>query len=220
MSEATEFDIGNEVACTDGVCGVLRRVVVDPVAKAITHLAVDPKHGRATGHLVPIKYVASAGKQIQLTCTKAQFDEFDDAEESDYMPIGQVEGYTQGDVFVLPYYSLRTAGAGGSNLPLLGSTTHSELETQDRIPVGEVQFRRGDAVEATDGSIGHIEGLVVDPSDHHVTHFLLQEGHLWGRKQVAIPIGAVDHVGAIVRLSLSKDEVRDLPPVDVGHPTA
>ena len=36
MSETTEFTIGSEVACSDGVCGELTRVVVDPVARALT----------------------------------------------------------------------------------------------------------------------------------------------------------------------------------------
>jgi len=51
MTEATEFIIGSEVACSDGVCGDLRRVVIDPVARAVTHLVVEPRH-RAGGHLV------------------------------------------------------------------------------------------------------------------------------------------------------------------------
>jgi hypothetical protein len=46
-----------------------------------------------------------------------------------------------------------------------------------------------------------------------VTHVLLQEGHMWGRKNVAIPIGAVTGVDAGIRLSLTKEQVGDLPPV-------
>lgn len=40
---------------------------------------------------------------------------------------------------------------------------------------------------------------------------LLDEGHLWGKRRVAIPIGAVADFSDGVRLSLTKDEVRDLP---------
>jgi uncharacterized protein YrrD len=83
--------------------------------------------------------------------------------------------------------------------------------------VGEVEMRRGDHVRATDGSIGRVQGLVVDPSDHHMTHVLLDEGHLWGKKEVAIPIGAIASVKDGVALNLTKDEVRDLPPVDLDH---
>jgi sporulation protein YlmC with PRC-barrel domain len=81
--------------------------------------------------------------------------------------------------------------------------------------VGEVEVRRGEHVHAKDGAIGRVQGLVIDPSDHHVTHVLLDEGHLWGEKRVAIPIGAVTGVDDGVSVSLTKDEVRDLPPVDL-----
>jgi sporulation protein YlmC with PRC-barrel domain len=73
-------------------------------------------------------------------------------------------------------------------------------------------------VHATDGAVGRVRGLVIDPSDHRVTHVLLDEGHLWGQKRVAIPIGAVKDVDDGVRLSLTMDEVRDLPPIDLDHP--
>jgi hypothetical protein len=95
----------------------------------------------------------------------------------------------------------------------------SETVTYDTVPLGEVVVRRGDRVHATDGEIGHVEGLVIDPRNHHMTHVLLQEGHLWGRKEVAIPISAVTGAGDGIRLNLTKDKVRDLPPVDIDRLT-
>ena len=79
-------------------------------------------------------------------------------------------------------------------------------------------MRRGEHVHATDGHIGKVQGLVIDPESHHVTHVLLQEGHLWGRKEVAIPIGAVTGVDDGIRLNITKQQVQDLPPVDIHHP--
>jgi len=90
--------------------------------------------------------------------------------------------------------------------------------TYDSVPVGEVEVRRGEHVHATDGEIGRVEGLVTDPGSHQVTHVLLQEGHLWGSKEVAIPIGAVTSVADGVVLSLTKKQVEELPPVDIEHP--
>lgn len=220
MSPAAEFDIGSEVACSDGVCGELTRVVVDPVAQAVTHLAVDPRHGRAKGHLVPIRYVSSAGKRIELACTRAQFAKFDAAEETDFLPAQRDSiGYGSNDILMLPFWRLRPGGYGPASMPLMRGASRPGVETaQGWVPVGEVDVRRGEAVHATDGEIGRIEGLVIEPDGHQVTHILLQEGHLWGQKQVAIPIGAVTRVGDTIRLSLRKDAVRDLPPVDVDHP--
>ena len=42
---------------------------------------------------------------------------------------------------------------------------------------------------------------------------------MWGRKEVAIPIGAVTKIGTLlIHLSLTKHQVKDLPPVDIDHP--
>jgi hypothetical protein len=51
-----------------------------------------------------------------------------------------------------------------------------------------------------------------------VTHVLLQEGHLWGRKEVSIPISAVTRVDDGIWLDITKQDVADLPPVDIDHP--
>ena len=88
----------------------------------------------------------------------------------------------------------------------------------DRVPKGEVEVRRASAVVSSDGhSLGEVDGFVVD-ADEHITHFVLERGHLWGRKEVTIPIGAVARVESdAVYVALSKDEVGDLPAVRVGR---
>jgi sporulation protein YlmC with PRC-barrel domain len=65
---------------------------------------------------------------------------------------------------------------------------------------------------------GRVQGLVIDRDSCHVTHVLLQEGHLWGRKEVAIPISAVAGTVGGIRLKIAKQQVQDLPPVDHGSP--
>jgi sporulation protein YlmC with PRC-barrel domain len=227
MSETAEFIIGSEVSCTDEVCGDLRRVVVDPVARAITHLVVEPRHRQGMGRLVPIELVSAAETKIRLRCTKSEFDALENAEETQFLPGASGEwGYQQDQMLSFPYYGLGVGGMGGiggMGLGAMGGVGMGALGgvgmgASDRVPVGDVEVRRGEPVHATDGAIGRVQGLVIDPSDHHVTHVLLDEGHLWGKKRVAIPIRAVTRVDDGVRLSLTKDEVRDLPPVD-GDPS-
>ncbi|MGA8456022.1 MAG: hypothetical protein WB800_11520 [Streptosporangiaceae bacterium] len=47
---------------------------------------------------------------------------------------------------------------------------------------------------------------------------LLREGHLWGRKEVAIPISAVTGVEDGIRLNITKQQVENLPSADIDHP--
>ena len=51
----------------------------------------------------------------------------------------------------------------------------------------------------------------MDPGSRQVTHVLLQEGHVFGRKVVAIPIGVVTDVGEDgIQLNITKQQVKDL----------
>ena len=205
MPGTEQFTIGAEVSCADGACGKLSRVVVDPVARVVTHLIVEPRRGHESARLVPLDLVDSAAGEIRVNCTSAEFDSLDSAEETRFIEGGtDVPNYRPTDVVSWPYYGYRGARGG--------------LVTSDAIPVGEVEIRRGEHVHATDGPMGQVEGLVVDPDSHRVTHVLLQEGHLWGRKDVAIPISTVTRVADRIEVSLSKQQVQDLPPVHTDRP--
>jgi sporulation protein YlmC with PRC-barrel domain len=215
VNDAAEYTIGAGVTCSDGGCGRLSRVVVDPVARSLTHLVVEPPHHAGLSRLVPIELVASAGEEIVLSCTTTDFEELEAAEEARFLSESERLGYGPGEVLAWPYYGLGR-GIGDMGLAGMGMGGVPQSVTFDRVPAGEVAVRRGEHVHASDGPIGSIQGLVIDPADHHVTHVLLQEGHLWGRKEVAIPIGAVEEVAEDgVRLGLSKDQVRELPAVEV-----
>jgi hypothetical protein len=218
MAETEPFTIGAEVSCTDGVCGDLRRVIVDPVARAVTHLVVRPKDRLDLDRLVPLDLVDGVDGVdgvIRLRCSQADFNRLKAAEETQFIP-AELAGYGPGQTLAWPYYGLGPGFAGFGPDPVPPGVTY------DTVPLGEVDVRRGERVHATDGSIGRVQGLVIDGGSHHVTHVLLDEGHLWGKKQVAIPIGAVTRVdseeGEGIRVSLSKQEVEDLPPVDIEHP--
>lgn len=223
IREATQFTIKSEVACSDGVCGELSRVVVDPIARTLTHLVVEPKERWSMGRLVPIALVASTGEQILLRCTKAQFEALDQADVTEFLTGADGEwDYEQDHILSLPYYALVMTAPSGMNAmgsASMGMGMAMGSVSYDRVPLGEVEVRRGDHVHATDGDIGRVQGLVIDPHDHHVTHVLLDEGHLWGEKEVAIPISAVTRLDDGVRLNLTKDDVRDLPPVEIDHGT-
>ena len=78
------FAIGAEVSCTDGACGKLSRVVVDPVARVATHLIVEPRRGHEAAAR-SLGLVDSAAGEIQLNCTSAEFDVPDPAEQTRFI---------------------------------------------------------------------------------------------------------------------------------------
>ena len=215
MAETVQFTIGADASCTDGACGRVSRVVVDPVARVVTHLVVEPEHRQGLGRLVPLGLVEVTEGGIRLDCTRAAFEKLDPAEQTQFVPGTRgYAAYGPEQVLSWPYYGLGGEGVMGDSVGKVSQTV-----TYDSVPLGEVAVRRGAHVHATDGAIGQVQGLVIDPGSRHVTHVLLQEGHLWGRKDVAIPISAVTGVDDDgIRLGIAKQQVQDLPPVDIDHP--
>jgi sporulation protein YlmC with PRC-barrel domain len=207
MTETTPFTIGAGVSCSDGACGKVTRVVVDPLTRTVTHLVVEPKHRLDAGRLVPLGLADATAGEIRLRCTLADFGKLDPAEETQFLPgTPGYPGYDPEQMLAMPYYGM----GPGIGVPV--------TVTYDTVPLDEVEVRRGEHVQATDGHIGKVQGLVIDLNSHRVTHVLLQEGHLWGRKDVAIPISAVTGVDDGIRLNITKQQVQDLPPVDIHHP--
>ena len=206
MAGTTTFTIGADVSCADGSCGRLARVVIDPVARTVTHLIVEPPGRPHAARLVPVGLADAAAGAVRLRCTAAEFDTLDPVEESRFIE-GTIDdpAYGPKQAVFWPYYSLR--GRQG------------DVVSYDAIPPYEAEVTRGEHVHATDGTIGRVKGLAVEPGTGRVTHVLLQEGHLWGARQVAIPIGAVSRADEGIQLSLTRQQVHDLPAVDLDHPS-
>jgi len=201
--------IGADASCTDGACGQVSRIIVNPVNREVTHLAVDPAHRRGPARLVPVDLVDATTGQIRLRCTLAEFRTLRPAQEAesvpDLDPTGQANAPNQVNWAVWMHMA---RDPGESEAP--------QQVWVNYVPSGEVDIRRDLTVCATDGEIGQVQGLVVDPGGHQVTHVLLQEGHMRGRKEVAIPISAVTKIGTLlIHLSLTKHQVKDLPPVNI-----
>jgi sporulation protein YlmC with PRC-barrel domain len=194
MAEETEFAMGATASCVDGPGGRVSRVIIDPATETVTHLVIEPKHRLGVGRLVPLDLVDTTAGDISLRCTVAEFDGLEAAQEA-----GLIDDVTGG------------LGLGGMNA--MGVTTPVPVILEDVVPLGEAEVDHGEPVHALDGEIGRVQGFLVDPDDHRVTHVLLQEGHLWGRKKVSIPVSAVTGVENGIQLSLTKKQVEDLPPV-------
>jgi hypothetical protein len=217
MAEEMQFAIGAKAHCSDGFCGEVCRLVVDPAANTVTHLVVQHGRRREEARLVPVDLVEATAGEVRLRCTRAEFDKLAPAEERDLVQgagggglVGDSLAYGSGGEVYAP------VGAGG--LVELGPLPgHMKTVVEDVVPAGEVQFKPGDHVHAVDGQIGRVRGFLVSPEDHRVTHVLLQEGHLWGHKEVAIPVSAVTGVEDGIRLNITKQQVEDLPPVDIDR---
>jgi len=226
MARKMSLRIGADANCSDGACGQVSRIIVNPVAREATHLVVDQKHRSGAGRLVPVDLVDATTGQLRLRCTLAEFRALRPAQETEVVPELDPTGHQDSDSPSPPRVNVLPLSAGVFGMPGAAEARHDlgpgqpeapQEVTVGSVPLGEVDIRRELTVCATDGEIGHVQGVVVEPGGHYVTHVLLQEGHMWGGKEVAIPIGAVIKIGSLlIHLSLTKHQVKDLPPADMA----
>jgi sporulation protein YlmC with PRC-barrel domain len=211
---AMRIEMGARVRCTDDVLGELADVVIDPTRKRVTHLVVQPHHQHGMARLVPVELAGAGGEQgeIALHCTVEDVYGLTPVQEFAYLRLGEFPvddpNWDVGvsDVLAMPYYE---AGYGPSNI------TADTGVIYDRVPKGAVEIRRASSVSSADGHhLGHVDGFLVD--DEQITHVVLERGHLWGKRDIAIPIGAVTEVETdAITVRLSKDDVGALADVSV-----
>ena len=83
---------------------------------------------------------------------------------------------------------------------------------EEQLPEGEFSIHRSASVEATDGRVGHVQEFIVDSHTGRVTHLVLHEGHLWGKKDVTIPLDQIERIEEDrIYLKLDKAAVERLP---------
>jgi sporulation protein YlmC with PRC-barrel domain len=210
--------LGTPVRCSDASLGELADVVIDPTKRRVTHLVVAPeaKQGLFGSRLIPIELASAeeAGQEIRLDCGIEDVRKLEPVEEVTYLRLGafplEDPEWDMGvsDALALPYYGLGE--------PALTNYAGDVEMTYDRIPKDEVEIRRASIVTSSDEhDLGRVEAFILDDEDH-VTHLVLEHGHLWGRKDVTIPVGAVSKIETDrVFVGLTKDEVAALPTVHV-----
>ncbi len=190
--------------------------------RTVTHLVVEPhgRHDRA--HLVPIDAVASCDDGLVLSWTANQIEQASQVQETDYLEYGEwpqlEDGWEMGvsRILALPYYP-EMDGAGfemGMESEFVMDSMAPVTETFDRIPLGTAEIRRASEVRSSDDHlVGHVDGFVVG-ADGELSHVVLERGHLWGHREVTIPIGEVEVVESDrVHLRVPKDEVGSFPSV-------
>jgi uncharacterized membrane protein/sporulation protein YlmC with PRC-barrel domain len=200
-----QIPLDAEVRCSDGRAGTSSHVIFDPTSRKVTHFvvsddrAVDPQY-----YLVPIDLVTGTAQDlISLACSKEELAQLEPFVERRYVENpGMATGYPADSVYLAPYVS-----------PVDLAYLPVEIE---RVPLGEIALHRGSEVEATDGFVGQVDELVLDPESGAISHFILKSGHAWGKKEVAIPVSAVTQtMEDTVTLKLDKEAVGRLPAVPV-----
>jgi sporulation protein YlmC with PRC-barrel domain len=196
-----DIPINAEVECVDGAGGRSVCVIVNPASRRLTHVVVAEAEFPHIERLVPVELVEeSTPEEIRLRCTQEELKGLDDFVDTEF-----VQGEYPYAMYNLEEYRL---------WPYLIPDPAVMPVEHEQVPAGELAVHRGSEVRATDGRVGQVDEFLVDPGSDRITHLVLREGHLWGKKDVPIPLSEIERIEEdTVYLKLDKEGVGALPAV-------
>jgi hypothetical protein len=203
--------LGTTVRCSDGAVRELADIVVDGPGRRVTHLVVQPKRQHEEARLVSLELVGEdANGGVSLFCTAETLDGLERVHEYAYLPAGQQpEESPQWDVGVEDVLVVPSVEPLDMAEPELDPNVNLMY---DRVPKGEVELRVTSSVYSKDEHrVGSVNGVVVG-EDGVITALAFQRGHLWWRREISVPVDAIESLeNDVATLAVEKSELKQFP---------
>jgi sporulation protein YlmC with PRC-barrel domain len=198
---AMDIPMNAKVWCTDGGGGTSTHVIIDPIKDKVTHMVIREKSFPFEERLVPVEdIVESSPTEIRLNCTVEGLSKMEAYLQTEFLP---GEYANLGVSMLWPYAS--------PEFPFM-------LMEHKMVPANELSIRRGAEVLATDGRVGKVDEFLAEPESGGITHLVLREGHLWGQKDITIPISQIDRIEQDkVYLKVDQNIIESLPAIPIHH---
>lgn len=168
-----DLPLGAEVFCTDGHVGRSALLTVEPAHRVVTHVVVKGGGFAHAERLVPLRLVKHAEENaLFLSCTRRAFHDLEFFLDVQVVPcLAGVFGTPLGDEL----------GVDGLD--------DSVLVERELVPPGERVLHRGEAVEASDGPIGVVAEVVVEPGGH-LSHLVMRRSRL-SQRDIFVPVSSI-----------------------------
>ena len=162
----TDVPINAKVECTDGALGKTTNVIINPVTRKVTHIVVKDKHlPRSDTRLVPFSNVSDmTHERITLNCGKDE--------------VAGMPPFIQGQLIQESMKGRAYSGDAYTSQYVLNNTAYDLVQVEN-LPPGELAICSGMQIAATDGKVGKLDELVLDPETGDITH-LLREAAILG----------------------------------------
>jgi hypothetical protein len=227
---------GYDIEATDGAIGTVSDFLFDDTNWALRWLVVDNStwlsERRLLLHPSVIGTTAYEHRGLTVALGKAQIEGSPTIRQDepvsrqmelnlyDYFgasPLWGGGGYFAGGAIASPLSSPPTYG----QTPMESSDDDVPQRNERDPHLRSLAAVTGCHVQAKDGSIGHVENLMIDDSSWDIRYFIVDTKNFWPGKRVLLSPHAVSEIDWLrheVRLNLSRETVRTSPewdPADV-----
>jgi uncharacterized membrane protein len=187
---------------TDGEAGQSTHIIINPINRQVTHFVVQmSREGEISDHLVPLEAVENTSHdRIWVKLTVDELAELPDFTVNHYLK-AELSDYPEDQALMQPYVT--TPAVANLNRVV-----------EEMVPPGQMALFRGTTVEATDGPIGKLSELLIEPESGQMSHLVVHTGGLLGRKEIILPLSAIaETTEEAIYLKLDKAAVEQLPAV-------
>ena len=193
-----DMHLNAHVECLDGRIGHLENIILNPKTERVTYLVVRGNDLQNTERLVPERLVKEASHDtVFLSISKDKFEGMKNFIQEEYIPSN---------------ITLYMAEQAGWDM----GTPASVFVEHEAAPAGGLIVHKGAKVFATDGHAGKVDDFLVEKKTGRITHIILLEGHLWGKKDISIPVNRIDrYEDGNIYLKIDKSGVEALPVIDM-----
>lgn len=183
-------------------CGETVCVVVNPASERVTDVVVELTGSRSREVLVPLFNIRAAARgeiELDLTCEDVQ--RLPVFRRTDFFEVEVPVGFAGGPFVMWPY--------------VIPESRRVPVDTE-MVPPNELAIHRGAEVISNQGPVGKVDEFLIDPESEQITHLVMHEGHLWGQRDVLIPVAAIKHMDDDeVHVKLDKSEIEVLPQIPI-----
>lgn len=230
--------IGYTIRASDGEVGQIVDFYFDDERWTVRYLVVSmgtDEAGAGSSVLLSPMAISLAdfdNQQIEINRTAEQVR--DSPPRDTELPVSREWEERYADYFRQPYYwtgpglwgpwgtPMQAAGA-----PYMSPDRLARLEAQDQPPSGN-HLRSaneviGYSVEASNGSAGRVEDLLVDDTSWKVHHIVVDTTSWWPGGEVLVPadlVAAIDWPRNEIKFDLSREDIRSRPEFPPAGPTA
>jgi hypothetical protein len=222
MKDMEDYTVG----ATDGIIGRVRDFYFDDEDWVIRYLVVETGDGSAQRKVlispISIGQPNWTEKVLPVSLTRTQVQNSPDIDTN--KPVSR-----QHEMGYLGYFGYGAYWGGGG---LWGAGIYPD-ELQAGLQAGalstagdDVHLRSGNAimryyVHASDGDIGHVQGLIVDEKSWAIRYVIVNTSNWWmGHEVIIAPewIDGVDWLDSKLSINLTRQSVKDSPSYDPNVP--
>jgi uncharacterized protein YrrD len=209
----------------DGKIGHVRECYFSDDSWLIRYLVVDTG-GWLTGRLVLISPNAVqrvSDDEIQLNLTRKQVEESPPIES--HQPISRRYELEYHNYYGYPFYWGGTASLWGTGVPPLVPPVVQPVQPEPPADERDPHLRSsadvtGYHIEATDGSIGHVDDFIVDDERWQIRYLIVDTRNWWPGRHVIVPTDWVERINweqETILVDVRRDQIKNAPEYSRGQ---